>query len=96
MLAVAAGDGSGSPRALAPLWAAHLTDMFDLFFQGRRPGRTVELSPEGKVFLDIFASARRRSTEPGVAQGVLASPDPAWLRSLASLAVAPALGGSEA
>ncbi len=96
VLAVAAGDGSGSPRALAPLWAAHLTDMFDLFFQGRRPGRTVELSPDGKAFLDIFAAARRRSTEPGVAQGVLTSPDPAWLRSLASLAAAPTMGGSEA
>ncbi len=96
VLAVASGDGSLGPRSLAPLWAAHLTDMFDLFFQGRRPGRTVELSPDGKVFLDIFAAARRRSAEPGVAQGVLASPDPAWLRSLAALAAAPTLGGSEA
>jgi hypothetical protein len=96
VLTVAAGDASGSPRALAALWAAHLTDIFDLFFQGRRPGRTVELSPDGKAFLDIFAAARRRSAEPGVAQGILFSPDPSWLRSLATLAAAPNMGGSQA
>jgi hypothetical protein len=96
VLAVAAGDGSGNPRGLASLWAAHLTDIFDLFFQGRRPGRTVELSPDGKVFLDIFAAARRRSAEPGVAQGILFSPDPSWLRSFASLAAAPTMSGSQA
>jgi hypothetical protein len=96
VLAVAAGDGSGNPRGLASLWAAHLSDIFDLFFQGRRPGRTVELSPDGKVFLDIFAVARRRSAEPGVAQGILSSPDPSWLRSFVSLAAAPTMSGSQA
>lgn len=96
VLAVSASDGSGNARSLAGLWAAHLTDMFDLFLQGRRPGSTVELSPDGKVFLDIFAAARRRSAEPGVAQGVLFSPDPSWLRSLAALAAAPTLGSSQA
>ncbi len=96
VLTLAAGDGSGNPRALAPVWAATLTDMFDLFFQGRRPGRTVELSPDGRVFVDIFAAARRRSAEPGVGVSVLYSPDPSWSKSLALLASSPALGSSQA
>lgn len=96
VLTVNPADGSGNPRTLAPLWAAMLNDMFDLFFQGRRPTRTVELSPDGRVFVDIFASARRRSAEPGVPIAVLSSPDPAWLRSFATLASSPSLGGGQA
>jgi hypothetical protein len=96
VLVLSAADGSGNPRALAPVWAAALTDMFDLFFQGRRPGRTVELSPDGKVFVEVFAAARRRSAEPGVAISILYSPDPSWSKSLASLAATPAMGSSQA
>jgi len=96
VLALAAADGPGNPRGLAPVWAAVLTDMFDLFLQGRRPGRAVELSPDGKVFVDVFAAARRRSAEPGVSTSVLSSPDPAWVRSMASLASSPAMGSSQA
>jgi hypothetical protein len=96
VLTLAAADGSGNPRALAPVWAAVLTDMFDLFFQGRRPGRTVELSPDGRVFVDIFAAARRYSSGEGVAPSVLYSTDPSWSRSLLSLASSPALGSSQA
>ena len=96
VLSVAPGDANGNPRAIAGLWAASLTDMFDLFLRGRRPGRTVELSPDGKAFLDIFAATRRRSADPGVVTGVLFSPDPAWLRSMTSLAAAPVMGSGQA
>ena len=96
VLVVAPGDGSGAPRALASVWAAQLTDMFDLFLQGRRPGRAIDLSPDGKAFVDIFAAARRRSTEQGVPLGLLSSLDPAWQRSLAMLASAPTFGSSQA
>lgn len=96
VLVVLAGDGAGNPPGLAALWAAQLNDMFDLFLQGRRPGRTVEVSPDGKVFLDIFTSARRRSAEPGVPQGLLYSLDPAWARSLTALATRPTMGSGEA
>lgn len=96
LLSVGPTDGSGNPRVTASVWAAQLNDIFDLFFQGRRPGRTVELAPEGKVFIDIHAAARRRSNQPGVPQGVLSSPDPAWLASLGALATKPALDASQA
>ena len=56
----------------------------------------MELSPEGKVFLDIFTAARRRSAEAGVPQGLLYSLDPAWARSLAALATRPTFGSGEA
>ncbi len=96
VLTLSATDGSGNPRALAPVWAAVLTDMFDLFFQGRRPGRTVELSPDGKVFLDVFTAARRYSAGEGVAPSILYSTDPSWSRSLLSLASSPSMGSSQA
>jgi hypothetical protein len=96
VITLAQGDGAGNPRALAGLWAAQLTDRFDLFLQGRRPGRTVELSPDGKVFLDIFAASRRRSNQPGVPPGILFSPDPAWSRALATLASSPTFGSGQA
>jgi hypothetical protein len=96
VLVVSTGDGAGNLKTLASVWAAQLTDIFDLFLQGRRPSRTVEISPEGKAFVDIFAAARRRSTEPGVPQGILLSPDPAWTRALNALAVAPTLDGTQA
>ncbi len=51
---------------------------------------------DGKVFVDIFAAARRRSAEPGVPIAVLNSPDPAWLRSFATLAASPSFGGGQA
>ncbi|MEO8362045.1 MAG: IPT/TIG domain-containing protein [Vicinamibacteria bacterium] len=96
ILTVTAGDGSGGVRGLADVWSAELTDMFDMFFQGRRPARTVEISPDGKAFLDIFAAARRRTSDPGVPQALLSSPDPAWTRSMMMLASSPSLGGGQA
>ena len=96
LLTVGPADGSGNPRVTAAVWAAALDDTFDLFFQGRRPGRAVELSPEGRVFVDIHTAARRRSNQPGVPPGVLFSPDAAWLRSLSALAIKPALDPSQA
>lgn len=89
VLTVGPGDGSGSPNALARVWAAVLTDMFDLFFQGRRPLRAAEVSADGQVFLDIFAAARRRSSEPGVPSALLTSLDSTWARSLLALATSP-------
>lgn len=100
VLTVAAGDasvsgGSDNLRLLANLWAAHLSDAFDLFFQGRRPGRSLELSPAGRVYLDIFAAAKRRSNVKGVQPVVLSNLDPAWAGAFASLAASPVFAPSD-
>ncbi len=100
VLTVATGDasvsaGSDTLRLLANLWAAHLSDTFDLFFQGRRPGRSLELSPAGRVYLDIFAAAKRRSNAKGVPPVLLSNLDPAWAAAFASLAASPVFAPSD-
>ncbi|HEX6737616.1 MAG TPA: IPT/TIG domain-containing protein [Vicinamibacteria bacterium] len=59
-----------APPQLASFWAALLQDYNTLFIQRQRPTRVVELSPRGKVLLDLFAEAERRS---GAGAGVPAS-----------------------
>ena len=44
--------------------------------RGRRPGLHGRAVAGGRVFVDIFAAARRRSAEAGVGTSVLSSPDP--------------------
>jgi hypothetical protein len=96
IITLAPTDGSSNLRAIAPLWAAVLTDMFDLFFQSRRPGRTVELSPDGRVFVDIHTAARRHGAGQGISPSLLFPPEPAWARSLAVLATSPSMGAGQA
>lgn len=85
VLTVAPGDGSGDPRAAAALWAATLSDVFDLFFLNRRGTRAVEISADGQVFLDLYAVARRRGGA-GISTGVLTGVDPGWTRAFEALA----------
>jgi hypothetical protein len=54
-----------TPRALAELWAALLQDHLTLFMQGQRPLRVAELTPRGKVLLDLFSEAERRGGGAG-------------------------------
>lgn len=46
--------------AVAGYWAALLQDAFVLFGKGERPSAVVELSPRGKVLMDLFSEAERR------------------------------------
>jgi hypothetical protein len=48
-----------TPRVLAEFWTALLQDHLTLFVQRQRPLRVVEMSPRGKVFLDLFSEAER-------------------------------------
>jgi hypothetical protein len=77
-----------SPRALAEYWAALLQDHLTLFVQKQRPLRLVELSPRGRVLLDLFSEGQRRA---GVGAGVpirLVRPLPAGMaRSFRELAL---------
>jgi hypothetical protein len=59
------GSRSGrrvSPRAVAQHWAAVLKDYFGLFLYRERPLQLLALTPRGKVFMDIYSEARRRSS----------------------------------
>jgi len=85
-------------QTVAGYWAALLQDAFVLFVKGERPNRVVELSPRGKVLLDLFSEAERRL---GRGQGVptnLVSP-PTWsiAKSFREMAlVLPTRGGAVA
>jgi hypothetical protein len=59
------GSRSGrrmSTRAVAQHWAAILQDYYGLFLYRERPLQMLALSPRGKVFMDIYSEARRRSS----------------------------------
>ncbi|HUG52309.1 MAG TPA: IPT/TIG domain-containing protein, partial [Vicinamibacteria bacterium] len=75
-----------TPRQLASYWAALLQDYVALFGQGQRPYRTAELSPRGKVLVDLYAESQRRGTG-GVPVAALASLSPASLRGIRDMAL---------
>ena len=86
--------GRTTPQSLARYWAALLSDYLALFAARQRPVSSVQLASDGRVFLDIYAQAARRTGGPmGVPTGML-SPLPApWAESLRRLALmAPGAG----
>jgi len=75
-------------RGLAELWAALLQDHLTLFVQRQRPLRLVELSPRGKVLLDLFSEAERRSgTGAGVSMNLVRPLPPSLARSFREMAL---------
>ena len=77
-----------TPRALAEFWAALLQDHLTLFVQRQRPLRVVELSPRGKVLLDLFSEAERRSgAGAGVSTRLVRPLTPGLARSFRDLAL---------
>ena len=77
-----------TPRGLAALWAALLQDHLTLFIQRQRPLRMVELSPRGKVLLDLFAEAERRSgAGAGVPMSLVRPLAPSLARSFREMAL---------
>lgn len=86
-----------TPRALAEFWAALLQDHLTLFVQRQRPLRVVELSPRGKVLLDLFSEAARRSgTGAGVSTRLVRPLPPSLARSFRDLALVLPSGPSSA
>lgn len=77
-----------TPRSLAEFWAALLQDHLTLFVQRQRPLRVVELSPRGKVLLDLFSEAERRGGAGGGVPTRLVRPlAPGLARSFRDLAL---------
>jgi hypothetical protein len=77
-----------SPSALAAHWAALLHDYLTLFVQRQRPTRVVEVSPRGKVLLELHAQGERRlGRGEGVPAGLLMPPASAMASALRDLAL---------
>jgi hypothetical protein len=86
-----------TPRGLAQLWAALLQDHLTLFMQGQRPLRVAELSPRGKVLLDLFSEAERRgSAGAGVPTRLVRPLPPSLARSFREMALVLPSGPSTA
>jgi hypothetical protein len=77
-----------SPHALAAYWTSLLQDYLTLFVSHQRPTRVVELSPRGKVLLELHAEGERRmGPGGGVPSGLLAPPMPTLAAALRELAL---------
>jgi hypothetical protein len=75
--------------ALAAHWAALLNDYLTLFVLHGRPTHVVEVSPRGKVMLELHAEGERRmGSGGGVPAGLLMPPGPVLAVSMRELALA--------
>jgi FHA domain-containing protein/IPT/TIG domain-containing protein len=91
-----AKPGRSTPRQIAGYWTALLQDYMTLFGQGQRPSRTAELTPRGKVLVDLYAEAQRRGASGGVPVGTLYDLSPAALKSVRDMALLVPSGGPTA
>jgi hypothetical protein len=82
-----------TPRQIAGYWAALLQDYVTLFGQGQRPSRTAEMTPRGRVLVDLYAEAQRRGAVGGVPVGTLYELPPAALKNVRELALLLPSGG---
>jgi hypothetical protein len=62
---------------IASYWTALLQDAFVLLAKGERPSRVIELSPRGKVMMDLFSEAERQLGRGNGIPTRLVSP-PTW------------------
>jgi hypothetical protein len=76
-----------TPHQVAAYWAALLQDYVMLFGQGQRPSRTAELSPRGKVLVDLYAEAQRRGATAGVPVATVYELSPAVLKTARDMAL---------
>jgi hypothetical protein len=91
------GAFAGLP-SVAGYWAALLQDAFVLFGKGERPTRVVELSPRGKVLMDLFSEAERRvGSGKGVPTQIVSPPSWQIAKAFREMAlVLPTRGGAVA
>jgi hypothetical protein len=91
------GTFPGLP-AVAGYWAALLQDAFVLFGKGERPSRVVELSPRGKVLMDLFSEAERKlGRGKGVPTSLVSPPTWSVAKAFREMAlVLPTRGGAVA
>ncbi len=77
-----------SAGTLAAHWAALLNDYVTLFLQRQRPIHVVEVSPRGKVLLELHAEGERRlGSGGGVPAGLLMPPGPVLAVAMREMAL---------
>jgi hypothetical protein len=86
-----------SAKAVARHWTALLADYLALFVARQRPTRVMEVSPRGRVLLDIYAEAARRSPgAPGVPTSLVSPPSTTLAKDLRDMALLLPAGGASA
>jgi len=85
-----------TPKQIASYWAALLQDYATLFGQGQRSSRSAELSPRGRVFVDVYADAQRRGAAGGVPTATVADFSPSVVKTLREMALSIPTGNASA
>ena len=92
---VMAGQASqATPAVVAGFWVALLQDTFTLLEKGGRPDRVLELSPRGKVLMDLYAESERKiGAGVGVPANLVSPPTWSIAKAVREMALALPRGG---
>jgi hypothetical protein len=86
-----------TPAVVAGFWVALLQDTFTLLEKGGRPDRVLELSPRGKVLMDLYAESERKiGAGAGVPTSLVSPPTWTIAKGVREMALALPRGGAVA
>ena len=86
-----------TPTVVARFWVALLQDAFTLLEKGARPDRVLELSPRGKVLMDLYADSERKiGAGVGVPTNLVSPPTWTIAKGMREMALALPRGGAVA
>jgi hypothetical protein len=91
---VAAYPGRLTNKALATFWTALVQDELALFAMRDRPNAVIQMTPHGRVLMEIYAEAVHRSgLGGGVSQSIVSPLSPVRAKDLRDLALLPPAEG---
>ena len=86
-----------TPTVVARFWVALLQDAFTLLEKGARPDRVLELSPRGKVLMDLYSDSERKiGAGVGVPTNLVSPPTWTIAKGMREMALALPRGGAVA
>jgi hypothetical protein len=86
-----------TPTVVAGFWVALLQDTFTLLEKGARPDRVLELSPRGKVLMDLYSDSERKiGAGVGVPTNLVSPPTWTVAKGMREMALALPRGGAVA